>query len=106
MNADGTGASRFTLSDGDDVQPSWSPDGSRIAWASDRGGNLEIFSAGLNGQDLRRHTLNVSPDTEPEWSPDGSAIAFASNRTGSGDIYRLSPGGTEVDVRQLTSDAA
>jgi hypothetical protein len=60
----------------------------------------------VNGTDLRQHTLNGAiPDTNPEWSPDGSAIAFESNRSGSGDIYRLSPSGTETDVRRLTSNA-
>ena len=106
MNADGSDQVRFTVSTGVDEQPAWSPDGARLAWASDRAGNLDIFSANLNGTDLRQHTLNAAiPDTEPDWSPDGSAIAFTSNRSGSGDIYRLSPTGTEVGVLRLTSDA-
>jgi hypothetical protein len=106
MNADGSNQLRFTVDASTDQQPSWSPDGTRIAWSSDRDTNFDIYSANLNGTDLRRHTLNGAiPDSNPEWSPDGSAIAFESNRTGSGDIYRLSPAGIEVDVRQLTSNA-
>lgn len=105
MNADGTGQVRWTVSAGTDEQPAWSPDGSRIAWSSDRaGGNLEIFSARLDGSELRQHTLNDAVfDDQPEWSPDGTAIAFRSGRGSGGLLWRLSASGTEVDVRQLTS---
>ncbi|WP_217913378.1 IPT/TIG domain-containing protein [Miltoncostaea marina] len=107
VDADGSNAVRFTIDGSTDQDPTWSPDGGRIAWASDRDDNFDIYSANLDGTGLIRHTLNGAiPDVNPEWSPDGSAIAFESNRTGSGDVYRLSPAGTEQEVRQLTSSPA
>ncbi len=107
MNADGSNQRRFTFDAGRDEGPTWSPDGTRLAWASDRSGNLDIWTAKLDGSDLRPLTLNGAfPDSNPEWSPDGTAIAFESNRTGSGDIYRLSPDGIDRDLRQLTNDLA
>ena len=60
--------------------PSWSPDG-RIAFASNRDGNFEIYVMNSDGENLRRLTNHPDWDMHPSWSPDGR-IAFRSNRDG------------------------
>mgnify|MGYP000863034904 FL=1 len=49
MNADGTGQARLTSEPANDLQPAWSPDGTRIAFTSARDGNEEIWTMGADG---------------------------------------------------------
>ena len=103
MNADGTGQTRLTFDQAVDGSPTWSPDGSRIAFQSDRDGNHEIYVVSVDGADLIRLTDNTQADVLPAWSPDGRYIAFAaftdtefqSEFDGSWDIYLMSPDGAE-----------
>jgi len=67
--------------------PAWSPDGTRLAFMSNRDGNWEIYLVGADGQGLRRFTVNPANDGMPAWSPDGKAIAFLSDRDGQWSIY-------------------
>ncbi|MBI2403682.1 MAG: PD40 domain-containing protein [Gemmatimonadetes bacterium] len=78
----------------------WSPDGSRIAFSSDRDGNPDIYLA-ADGGDLTRLTAHAAADLYPTWSPDGSRIAFFSDRNGNWQLYVMNADGS--DLRQLTS---
>ena len=51
----------------------WSPDGTKIAFASDRDGNSEIYAMNADGTGVRRVTEDPSEDLEPAWSPSGEA---------------------------------
>ena len=79
-----------------DVQPSWSPDGNRLAIStSDASGqNFDIAVVNANGSGRTRITTGAAWDEEPAWSPDGKWIAFASDRNGNFDIYVVHPDGT------------
>ena len=69
MNADGSAQTRLTDNDATDVSPSWSPDGSRIAFASDRDGNPEIYVMNADGSGQTSLTNNLADDVYPSWSP-------------------------------------
>lgn len=58
--------------------PSWSPDGERFAFTSDRDGNQEIYIANLKGEILSRVTNNSVTDDNASWSKDGQQILFYS----------------------------
>ena len=74
MNSDGTMRTRITSYTSDDNagSPSWSPDGSKIAFACDNG--ICIINANGTGLTAIPNTLN--DDENPSWSPDGNRIAF------------------------------
>src|ERR1700730_9755833 len=84
MNADGSGQVDVSNSGANDTQPSWSPDGSKIAFASDRdhAGYPSVYVMNANGGGQTRLTLDNAPycDDQPAWSPDGSRIALTSTR--------------------------
>jgi len=68
MNADGAGLKRLTTSAGTDTDPSWSPDGRRIAFASGRGGPMAVWSMTASGAKPRRLTeLNLNAG-QPSYS--------------------------------------
>ena len=88
---------------GMDVEPSWSPNGRKLAIAtSDASGqNFDIAVLDANGAGRRRITSGASWDEEPAWSPNGNRIAFASDRNGNFNIYTVRPDGS--GLRQLTN---
>ena len=79
-------ARRVTRSPTIDLQPAWSPDGRRLAFARTVPGfNTEIYVVGVDGKGLRRLTHNRGQDAEPSWAPNGKRIAwsFGATRVGS-----------------------
>ena len=83
-----------------DGAPSWSPDGSRIVFHSNRDGNGEIYVMNADGAEIRRLTHHEASDGDPSWSPDGTKILFDSDRGGTFDIWVMNADAS--DPRQLT----
>jgi len=94
----GTGAARQLTSgdDWNDSDPQWSPDGTRIAFVSDRTGkefdeavnsNKDIWVIPADGGPLTKISDHDYDDTQPRWSPDGQSIAF----TGETQRHRFAP---------------
>jgi Tol biopolymer transport system component/DNA-binding winged helix-turn-helix (wHTH) protein len=81
-----------------DGQPAWSPDGKRIAYASDRDGDLDIWIQSLDEQQPTQLTQQAGPDWQPSWSPDGNHIAFRSERDGGGVFIMPSGGGRPARI--------
>jgi Tol biopolymer transport system component len=94
ISSDGTGNYRVTTQAGSDLDPAWSPDGSRIAFTSERDGNREIYVMNANGTNPVRLTNTLASDYRPAWSPDGTRIAFVSTRDGNPEIYVMGADGT------------
>jgi Tol biopolymer transport system component len=106
MKPDGSDTVRLTTSPFSDLAPVWSPDGSKLAFYSNRDGNnsqYEIYTMNADGTGLQRLTNNTADDIDPAWSRDGTQIAFSSRRDGNFEIYVMNADGTN-QVR-LTTDA-
>ena len=87
---------------GDDDSPTGTGgNSSRLAFVSDRDGNLEIYSANADGSDVRRLTTSPGDDSDPSWST-GGRIAFTSARDGNNEIYTMNTDGS--DARRLTTN--
>lgn len=104
MNTDGANQTRLTYSAYEDIDPEFSPDGSKIAFATNRDGNYEIYVMNADGTHQTRLTVNSSVETEPSWSPDGSRISFTSSRDGNTEIYVMNADGT--NQTRLTNNSA
>ena len=110
MDADGGNLQRRTNTPGFDNHPSWSPDGKRIAFMSDRDGHVnahgfpsfEIYVMDADGGNQQRLTENPNQDEYPSWSPDGKRIVFASKRDGNYEIYVMDADGS--NPRRLTEN--
>ena len=94
MDADGHNQVRLTHHPAIDIQPSWSPNGRKIAFVSNRnGGNFQIYLMDSNGKNLIRLT-DGAWNQNPAWSPNGRQIAFESTAGESNlDIYLIDTDG-------------
>ena len=80
-------ATNLTQNASDDWAPVWSPDGQRLAFASSRDGNTEIYVMDADGTNQTNLTQSAGDDWAPVWSSDGQRITFASNRDGNTEVY-------------------
>lgn len=72
----------------------------KVAYASSRNGNLDIYSCDFDGKNPKQLTFSPGIDTSPCWSPNGYQIAFVSDRSGQPQVYVMDADG--VDTRRLT----
>ena len=87
---------RLTFAPGLQTDVTFSPDGRLIAYASDQGGNFDIWvQPTVGGGDPVQVTKSPAADTEPDWSPDGTQIVFRSERDGGGLFVVSALGGPE-----------
>src|SRR5262249_9516013 len=70
----------------DDEDPSWSPDGLKIAFTSDRNGNPQVFTMNADGSNQTQFSQESGDAGAPSWSPDGSKIAFSTTASGNEDV--------------------
>jgi TolB protein len=97
--ADGSNPRQVYLHLGVVFAPVWSPDGKRIAFASNAKGNFDLYTIDGSGADLKQLTTHPGMDLFPGWSPDGKRIAFTRYEGDTADVYLLDvEGGGESSV--------
>lgn len=101
---DGTNPTPLTSGLSDDQWPSWSPDGSKIVFTSNRDGHWEIYVMNADGSDQLRLTRSPANNWSPSWSPDGKKILFSSFRDRNWEIYVMNSDGS--NPTRLTDDPA
>ncbi len=100
MSADGAVLRNLTNSDADEVGPSLSPDGGRVAYVSSASGGPQIHVMSTGGGGGQRLTHAGSYNYAPDWGKNG-LIAFAAMEGSTSDIFTVSEGG---EIRRLTQN--
>jgi Tol biopolymer transport system component/serine/threonine protein kinase len=88
----------------EDSRGAWSPDSSKIAFNSDRSGEMNIYVHSLADRSIQQLTKGPGGDFQPQWSPDAKQLVFFSSRSGNADLWMLSM--DTNSLKQLTSDPA
>src|SRR5260370_26467372 len=78
---EGGDAVRLANGSGNETDPSFSPDGTRIAFTGEYDGNVDVFVVLASGGVPKRLTWHPAPDRVLGWTPDGKRIIFSSPRT-------------------------
>jgi TolB protein len=89
----------MTNSPADDRDPAWSPDGRRLAYASRRDGNWDIYIYDLVSDTTTRMTYDLGFQAGPSWSPDGRWLVYENYVGGNLDIYVMPVEGDSVPQR-------
>ena len=91
ISSDGSGLTQVTRDAAANFYPSWSPDGRRLAFSSNRDGDWDIFVMDVDGSNVRQLVNSPGLDDKPQWSPDGSRIGFATTRSGTPELRAVDP---------------
>ena len=95
------GKNPHPLTDRDDIDPTWSSDGSMIAFASNRAGDRQLFVMDADGSNIRQVTNLNNMGGRSAFSPDGTKLAFYRGTAGDHDIFTINVDGT--GLVQLTN---
>lgn len=107
VDVDGKNLRHLTQDRYAELQPSWAPDGTRVAFATDRAStnlsDLKLGQLQIAIMDMRDNSIKVLPgqkgtNINPVWSPDGTSIAYVSDRNGTPNLY-LHDVTTDQDLR-------
>ena len=103
MNPDGTGFKQLTKNTANDLDPSYSADGNKIVFASQRTGNFDVFAMNADGTAQKNLSGNPARDLNPSFSPNGQKVVFQRDISANNvDVFVMNADGTGQTA--LTSD--
>lgn len=97
---------RITNHPWDDITPTISPDGSKIAYSSRENGYYDLFILDLTNGQSTRLTDSGEYDASPTWSPDSQWLAYETYTEGNMEIFIHSLTDSSADPIRLTNDPA
>jgi Tol biopolymer transport system component/C-terminal processing protease CtpA/Prc len=96
-------AEPLTVSDAHNTMPVWSADGTKIAFASDRYGNFDVFVMPVDGGEAKRLTFHSADETPTSFTPDGRAVLFSAAILDSSSNV-LFPTGAQPELYEVSLD--
>jgi Tol biopolymer transport system component len=99
MGADGSGRTQITNTPEGNSDATWSPDGTQIAFVSERDGQVpNVYIMRSDGTDVRQITNDTAAESQLAWSPKGDRIAFVRTLAGGGDrdVYSIRTDGSRL----------
>ena len=114
MNPDGTNPRNLTNNPANDVTPAWSPDGTQLAFASDRdtgGNNVDLYLMQVNPDGSPGTVTRLTTSTDgadslyPTWSPDGKRIAYMHGQIDISSLQTLKASTSQLYVADVTTNA-
>ncbi len=94
---------RITNDPADERDPAWSPDGTKLAYASNRDGNWELYIYDLLTGQTRRMTFNLAYEGAPSWSPDSNWLVYETYQGRNLDVYVLPITDVNATLQPITS---
>ncbi|MDD5089609.1 MAG: SUMF1/EgtB/PvdO family nonheme iron enzyme, partial [Candidatus Wallbacteria bacterium] len=94
MYSDGSNQTRLTTHVANDIDPSYSPDGSKILFVSERDGHGQVYVMNADGSGQTNLSNNAQADYKAKWLPDGQRIIFHSYRDGNAEVYIMNADGS------------
>lgn len=88
QRVDGSSVVQLTSDPAEDVQPAFSPDGKRVAFASTRAGNWDIYVMDVDGKNVQQVTSSPAEEMHPSFSPDGNRLVYCA-LSGKSDQWEL-----------------
>lgn len=105
MNADGSDQKQLTYDAQSDFDPSVSPDGRHVTFASERSGKTKIWRMDLDGGNLKQLTSGETSDFLPAYSPDGRWVVYTSDVDEKRNIWKVPADGGEPKELTRASSA-
>lgn len=96
VSSQGGEARRLTVHPANDATPRWFPDGSRIAFTSNRFGSNDVYTIRPDGSDLRRLTFDSANEVLFGVTPDGKWVMGHTNAWGRANVFAASTGGSDL----------
>ena len=103
VSSSGGQAHQLTVHAAYDFAPVWSPDGSKIAFASNRYGNFDIFVMPAQGGTATRLTFHSAGDFPTSFTPDGTSVLFSSSRLDAQTCVQY-PTGAQPELYEISLD--
>jgi TolB protein len=96
MRSDGSEVEQLTFDPAPDYGPAFSPDGTRLAFISERAGQPDVWlmtdsGGGFVERDAENLTRDAGAEHNVAWSPDGTSIVYSSDLAGDPDLWTLAP---------------
>ena len=102
VSSEGGRATQLTIHAAHEFMPVWSPDGSGIAFASDRHGNYDIFTMPADGGTATRLTYHSANDFTSSFTPDGGSVLFHSGRLDAKDMVGYPRRGQQPELYSVS----